>query len=912
MAKIKNTFLSMLLISQIAALASAPVPGQLISRSERLTYFYVGDLPASPLVAPPQGEGALERNTTYRRIEYSGDFYNRLFYGNRFTTNFTEVTGAKVFDPVTGEVTAYPIVQRFNIQGSGCTATKGSPLGSPSELINSIYPFGYEPSREMFDVGFQGTDECHIDYGNGYTYWYRDNLRIEYLDPDTQSDAMARGSISNGNDSSSFHRKTFGNNHFEHQKSFYSAKFAEGCGQHRVRFVIKKQPLGGGTITETINEVIMDLGMKQETQEFSLPIQEGYMTWVDPAVLAFPMNCSECSSHGGEPGHGGGPQPGSIDWSVPLGTDSLGRSLGTIRLYSETLIDGLDLPTSFVYHQGPAPVEVVDSALTGRRQFKTPAIVAELNADPSGGSSLSFYRREAATGIDPEGFSTFSEDPYLQWQISMTPTGDPDQRQLDVVKNYNNSQVSYQFTEDLSPNEGFRFQRFVGAGGLQITEKTYFTVPGSANQERVVTVVKNQDDTISSVTEEIFEQTEWGHFLVEVTLDPQGVARTTSHTYQEGSWGDIRKTTYLPDGTRVSIIPGIAAWGSSSRNVSVPGTWGGWTFISSRETNEGYPSGFDGNALAEINSSRPTRSGSYNRITRRYTGKRNDLIELDGDLFVEIEIQESRFLGSDSFDGSIWWQTGWNDPTNLKSYRRDFASGPLVGRPAWHKRVDGTVETWSYLEDQTTGTMTVVHHSGAADPTDETLIIDGVRRTTETTSGGIRLLEISEDIATSLVLTHYEVLDRDSSGRPTQILHLDDSIETRSYSNCCGQLESVSRHGRTITYGYDALGRRISETRDGLTFFNDYDADGRLLRTTRYGADETPVVILEQTYNLAGELTSRSENGLSPTHFDTEYPGLGLIVKTTTLPDGGTIIETTNPDGSRASVGGTASVPSLN
>ncbi|TVP81176.1 MAG: hypothetical protein EA353_02115 [Puniceicoccaceae bacterium] len=126
---------------------------------------------------------------------------------------------------------------------------------------------------------------------------------------------------------------------------------------------------------------------------------------------------------------------------------------------------------------GPAPVEIVESDVSDDRQFKTPTAVAELRAEPAGGSSISFFRRDAETGLDAAGFSEFSEGPYLVWQITMPATGDVDLLQLDVIKSYNGSQVSYQFTEDFAPSEGIRFQRFVAGNGLRTVEKTYYEVP---------------------------------------------------------------------------------------------------------------------------------------------------------------------------------------------------------------------------------------------------------------------------------------------------------------------------------------------------------------------------------------------------------------------------------------------------
>jgi RHS repeat-associated protein len=731
---------------------------------------------------------------------------------------------------------------------------------------------------------------------------------MAYSNPDTQADAMARSGISTGSDNSSFHRRNqSSNDRFIKQEAFYSALFTEGCGLHRVRFILKKQPLEGGEITVSYKYVVMDLGKEPRTQEFPLPIEEGYLSWVEDMVIAYPLDCTECPGSGGEPGHGAGPGSGSVDWSVPLGLDTMGQSFGVLRMYAENLHVGLDTVDAFEFLPGVAPVDVLSESPSGRRQYTASGVIAQLVPELAGGFSLDFYHSNLAGTPDAEGFATFAASPYLSWRVRMLDTGSADTLRLEIVKDYEGAQKSYIYDENFAPAEGVRHQIFSAADGLRTVEKTYFDVPDEPQQERVKTIIRDQDGVVSSKSEVIYETFDWGKAEIEEVLDPDGTARTKRWDYNFSSWtGILRQTVFLPDGKMLGINPGSRSR-SSGRSTSAPRSSGGWDFISSYSLDEGDPGTPEyGDGFAEITRSRADSASEISKTKRLYTVKKHELVEIDGDYFADYKIQEVPYMGSDWFDGSIWYESMWDDPSNLVKLRREFASGPWIGQVVWQKNPDGTVETWEYSSDEVTGVSTVIRESGAPDPADDLIVVSGVRRTTQTGTGGVVLSDISVDIETGLTLAEMIVAQTDDSGRPTHILHFDGSVEVRAYSDCCGDLESVTRHGRTVSYEYDGLGRRTAEIRNGLRFEHDYDGDGRLLRTTRIGSDSSEMVILEQVYNLAGELISRSENGKEPTLFAIDYPGDGTTIRTTTFPGGGTLIETTYPDGSLKSRSGTA------
>jgi hypothetical protein len=836
----KKTFLLAWLVCFLSVNAEPPVIGKLITRSETLDYSYVGVTPIAPIVGPTEGEGALQRDTTFRRIEYSGDYFAQSFYILRWDTNWAVLSGARVYDSVTGEITQEPQLQNHEVEGFACDATMGGAKGT-SYAMTSFYPYRYWPSRSISGIGFQGDGECILDYSPpsgglpGASFWYRDSLRIEYLDPDTAEDAKARGRLSIGSERSSFHQKRNDNNRdYTRQKTYFSAEFQEGCGPHRVTFTLKKQPLDGGPITETTKEVVIDLGKKVRTQEFVLGIEDGFRRWVEGPIVALPLDCGDCSAEQSEPGHGAGPSSGSVEWSLPLGSNSIGQSLGVLRLHAEQLVAGLDEPQNFEFIRGPREVQVVQSGSRERRQFKTDRIVADIVPESLGGSSIKFYHLADENGQDAEGLSTFSKAPYLSWRVQMLDTSNVDTLQLKVSKQYNGSLTNYVYTEDFAPVAGVRTQRFVTDDGLRTIEKMYYAVPTEPTQEKVLTIVKGEDGMVSSKTEEVFEQFSWGKTVVSIVEDPDGVARTTLYDY-EIDWfdGGIEQTTLFPNGRKETFFPGVAGGSSTYRETSVPNLTGGWSHIGNFESSEGNPEGDEMTATSEITSSRANPENDTNFLKRIYTAKTDSLIEINDVLYADYEIQVARYLGEDWYDGSSWYVSGWNDPTNVTSYRREYTSGRFSGHPVWEKHADGTVETWQRDEDLITGILTTVHDRGAPDPSDDKQVVKGIRRTTETAAGGVVLLDKSIDIETGLVVAQTTVVQTDDSGRPLQTLQLDGSIETRTYSDCCGHLESISRNGRTIHYEHDALGRRTAEMRDGLRFEHTYNGDGQLPESVR-------------------------------------------------------------------------------
>src|SRR5207302_5092089 len=146
----------------------------------------------------------------------------------------------------------------------------------------------------------------------------------------------------------------------------------------------------------------------------------------------------------------------------------------------------------------------------------------------------------------------------------------------------------------------------------------------------------------------------------------------------------------------------------------------------------------------------------------------------------------------------------------------------------------------------------------------------------------------------------------DGYKRLTSTTYLDGTSLQNSYQDCCSTSSTTDRDGTVTSFTYDALKRLLTETRNGVMTSNIYDAYGNLLQRVRYGTNGNSIALNISTYDDAGRLTS-SRDPIGNTNFFSEtLDGSGQLVKTTTLPNGSTRIETQYRDGDLAKLSGTA------
>ena len=248
--------------------------------------------------------------------------------------------------------------------------------------------------------------------------------------------------------------------------------------------------------------------------------------------------------------------------------------------------------------------------------------------------------------------------------------------------------------------------------------------------------------------------------------------------------------------------------------------------------------------------------------------------------------------------------------TILKPFGADFGGQLLsVSRP------DGTVTSYSYQRDNSTGVKTVTAVTGTAtDGTTETTLYNAFGTVTSHTAALIRdgvsvttdKFQATEDaFGRQLVTTHF-------TGSP-------DSYTTSQSYSCCGVATSTDMHGQTTYYAYDGLRRRIKTNVNGVTTQTTYN--GLTTETRRY--PETVVGDLSPDPNneLATLIARTTRNNLADTSTTTESPdpsalaiGAGIAgaltattttviystagtATTTTVPGVGSQTTLTYPDG---------------
>lgn len=265
-----------------------------------------------------------------------------------------------------------------------------------------------------------------------------------------------------------------------------------------------------------------------------------------------------------------------------------------------------------------------------------------------------------------------------------------------------------------------------------------------------------------------------------------------------------------------------------------------------------------------------------------------------------------------SYDYYEAWDIALPDPTTTTASAALTATGALItktryyattdfrkGRVCSVRSTDGTLRFNAYGSDL----LTSYTYSGASDSNGDT-VIDGSRTVRVENSQGGLISETTTDIVSSKTLAQEVATDHDAYGRPQVISYLDGTTSTRTF-NCCGLASETDRDGVTTTYEYDALKRLVATTRDGIRTENTLDALGRTTETRRI-VGATTTVLQTASFRSDGLALSTTDAGGRETTVAESTDSAGRRVVTTTIPGGGTRIETFHLDGTPLSVTGTA------
>ena len=633
------------------------------------------------------------------------------------------------------------------------------------------------------------------------------------------------------------------------------------------------------------------------------------------ASAALEMDGPSCSTGcSTEPG-GTAARLDSVNWSMDLGLLPGGKSAGQLAVKRDVWSAALYSPVALAYAPpglGNAAGATVLRADNTLRQIRTGTYLVDIITpaeDPglaANSYEIRFHSQAGSTpsAADPKLFVPAGSALYV------TRFTDPDGLGTRLAINrYTAGQAGPAKTLEYGYEAGTNTWTFIEAG-LRRTDKAITAL--SATEDEVLTTVWDIQATTPakiSETKEKYRRYQLGgltqRVVYERILDPNGTALKSTWDYSVDSTGRLRLLQFNGFTGRWTkdiyyLVASSNGEVTRSYNTYSPLVNSGpasptsqQRLLSQTETSEVDRDG-DGR--------RETSGQSYELVgnnilkgvrSRRYT----KLVTFNGqpcNVIEEANLIAPVFSPTDS---ALRWER-----------RYTYAAGPFAGRVAYVRRPDITIETTAYTLDPATGNVTEVQSTGAPDG-GQLSVIDGRRTTTITTVDGRLVSRTTVDIASGLVIESQTVLDRDTQGRPTVTALLDGSLEQQSYSPCCGLLESVTRHGLTTAYNYDALGRKISETADGITLIYTHDALDRIVKTVRRGSDGSEIILGTSDYDLAGRLTRQTDALGRITLFNETYNADGTTARATTFPDLSVMAEVVNADGSSGSRTGSRALP---
>lgn len=152
------------------------------------------------------------------------------------------------------------------------------------------------------------------------------------------------------------------------------------------------------------------------------------------------------------------------------------------------------------------------------------------------------------------------------------------------------------------------------------------------------------------------------------------------------------------------------------------------------------------------------------------------------------------------------------------------------------------------------------------------------------------------DIASGITLANDVYGNYDPFSRPQSVTHLEGTTEWTYYS-CCGVDMTVDRDGVTNLYYYDAANRQVASLRNGIVLTNVLDSVGHTLETILVGSDGSQIVLGRWQYDTAGRLIAQVNAVDGVTSYAESHATTGGLVRTTTNPDGSTIIDAYYLDG---------------
>jgi RHS repeat-associated protein len=590
---------------------------------------------------------------------------------------------------------------------------------------------------------------------------------------------------------------------------------------------------------------------------------------------------------------------GSVQLRLGLGKAAADFSAGELRLDAAAMTPAIYDPAALtVALHSDSVTETIRTAAGTLRQVKSPQTFADIVPLASAVYEVRFYSPDQV-GVQDAGTKIYalSGDPFASVRIENPDAAAALANRLRISESRGGVSKVSDFAYDAATS-----QWTLSAGGGLREESLVIATVGTDTVK--TTTVRAGGGAVASRVARTYRALPWGDELVREIDDPDGSALKTELAYYDvGSGSDpnyrhLRQRTdarggwerfsYDADGRILKTIRPFLNTPPDTTNEAL-----------CRIEENSYDSipDRDGDGLPEA------RTTTVERVLGQETARR-----------YEIEWSRVLTLGADNCKRrteirAISGGGSWDAPENITTDRLLLASGVYAGRERRRVNPDGTAVITTRVLG-TDGQLTTIVSTGQPNAACDQ-IIAGQQTSTVMNASGQTISTSVRDIGTGLTLSTAAATEFDSLGRPVRTDYENGTYTTQTYA-CCGLASQRDANGIVTTYSYDALGRMTDVSRGGIRIHTEYDAAGRVLSVSRIGSDGSQIVQEQNRYDVAGRLIEqRDAMGRLSRYVEIFDAVTGCTTRTTTKPDGGTMIEVLARDGSLLSVSGSAAAPRL-
>jgi RHS repeat-associated protein len=603
--------------------------------------------------------------------------------------------------------------------------------------------------------------------------------------------------------------------------------------------------------------------------------------------------CSSCSG-GGSPGGSAGFTAGAYA-TFSLGQSISGFSAGSLQVWSAQPTSGMSTPAALSITATTPGVEII---LTNNqlRQVNASQALADIVVSNAYSYQICYYL-PSQVGSLSNGVHQLSGSPFLTWQVT-NPDGATATNRLQFTKIIG-AQASVYECDYTASNGSWKFEYPGGAredevdtasstnaDGLFTTVTRTTRVPGGPDQLKIQRVYETYCPYPGVVPQ--------GPYLVQETLDPDNNPKTTTYTY---NWGSYANGTFIP-------VDSVTMPDGSWKKYYSYDSLGRPTMVYFSKQDATLASYVYGNTVLYYYDPSTTVNGSGDDGTVSPNTPRETWQNINGLDIFSYTAFPSKYVRLDI--RCLTPYAAWNDPANLVTTTTNYATGPNAGRVQSVLNPDGTMQIYVYAQ-AVDGSQTNTVYSGQPN-TGKTAIVDGSKTVTILGPVGQLISRTESDIVSTITTSQEIYGDYDEFSRPQSVTYLDGTTNITAY-DCCGVEMTVDRDGVPTYYTYDAARRQVASTHLDITTTNILDAAGNVLKSLRIGSDSSVVTLSQSKYDLAGRLVAETNALQGVTTYSETTNSLGGLVRTTTYPDGGTRIEEYYLDQSLKSVTGTAVPP---